>query len=113
MADLEIIERCAQAMGLDAMAIEQSLFDYDPLHNDEQAMALVRKMRLRIVPTITCSARGKRKTWHVEYCADEAAYSCDSNADLNRAICECVANLAAQPPAQGGGSEFTINQEKP
>ena len=59
----------------------------DPLHDDAQAMALVKKMRLSIVdPSRSISG----KEWGVDGADD--IYNAASD-DLNRAICECIAKL--------------------
>ena len=60
---------------------------YDPLHDDAQAMALVKKFRLSI--------RNEVDQWRVsEIGGDDIHQDEDGvNADLNRAICETVAKL--------------------
>lgn len=59
--------------------------EYDPLHNDEQAMALVKKFRLSVGP-------GDGADWTV-WDNDNSAVEQANNPNLNRAIVECVANL--------------------
>jgi hypothetical protein len=109
VTDLEITRLCAEAMGYSISRSkyqphtqvwvtpphsEQSLpaaFLYAPLHDDAQAMALVKKFPMTIEhPSLTVGG----KEWHVEsveivngICPDVYAE------DLNRAICECVAKL--------------------
>lgn len=63
---------------------------YDPLQDDEQAMALVKKFRIHINPW----AQG----WEASIAPPEAqnCLSHATNADLNRAICECVAKMQAK-----------------
>jgi len=106
VTDLEITRLCAEAMGHGLAEYEGKLYvwsgkssprmlaldelgpPYDPLHDDAQAMALVKKFDLDIdhkplrnlitVQTADCSSS---VTMH------------KSNGDLNRAIVECVANL--------------------
>ena len=89
MTDLEITRLCAEAMGYHymndtgtpAMILTQEGL-YRPLHDDAQAMALVKKFNLHI---------GKWDSgWACEYRGQVS-----TNADLNRAICECVAKLQA------------------
>ena len=92
MTDLEITRLCAEAMGLGwqddrtdgGITAQEGTYNYkyDPLHDDAQAMALVKKMRLEI-----STFRGE---WHVGNDMDWAW-----NTDLNRAICECVAKMQA------------------
>ncbi len=111
MTDSEINRLCAVAMGwhtgpLASKVVPYKVNDcaiiagndrggesvYDPLHDDAQCFALVKKFRLRIAPMILCTSKGNSKTWMAEYCTDSALYGYESGADLNRAICECVAN---------------------
>ena len=112
MTDLEITKLCAEAMGvkiMEPLAIQQAfgltevfvLEDfpevvYDPLHDDAQAMALVKKLDLNIIKLDD------------EWWVHESPHICDYIAtaeqhdvtdwgaydkDLNRAICECVAKM--------------------
>ena len=98
MTDLELIEACAKALGFQvkvagptAVVDEQwiEVYDgsrnryYDPLTEDAQAMALVKRFGLHITrgPTL----------WVV----DHPGYI-SGNENLNRAIVECVARLTAQ-----------------
>ena len=63
----------------------EGFYEFDPLHDDAQAMALLRKMGLWIEPPEepikywTVVGRGQDNIHH--------------NTDLNRAICECVAQM--------------------
>ena len=59
---------------------------YDPLHDDAQAMAMVKKFRIKCAPIINRN----QKTWWACY---EANYTNVESENLNRAICECVAAL--------------------
>ena len=96
MNDLDITRLCAEAMGLTVVMqlgewrfprtqSEHSL--YDPLHDDAQAMALVKRFAKVIV-------RRKGGDWSVNL-------DCARASDLNRAICECVARMQQ---AKGGGN---------
>ena len=89
MNDLEITKLCAEALGIwhdpdtdiDFVGkdpIQATLAMYNPLVNDAQAMALVKKFGL-----------------HIFYTQAVAMYDTvqSDNADLNRAICECVAKM--------------------
>ena len=59
---------------------------YDPLHDDAQAMALVKKFRLTIIQG---PPKPAASSWHVELHSN-----CDAwNENLNRAICECVSHM--------------------
>lgn len=99
MTDLEIVKKCAEKMGYESalagwkvgqestydsveILSENGWEDYDPLHDDAQAMALVKKFNLSIM---------KLNNWLV----NDAPNQKDStiNKDLNRAICECVARM--------------------
>lgn len=98
MTDLEIIRRCAEKMGIEwfgeygesdtdtiflDIAREGDVVEYNPLTDDAQCMALVKKFRI----TVSNQEGGK---WG----AFKNHYDCWSeNADLNRAVCECVARM--------------------
>lgn len=94
MTDLEMVKKCAELMGLGApryrfvesgshLLDEASGFlTYDPLHKDAQAMELLKKFRL----TIDDANDGG---WFVVGIGGAQA----ENADLNRAIVECVSKL--------------------
>jgi len=111
MTDIELTKLCAAAMGYAArddsmdefidgippngLCVRdkkappiRQVFYYDPLHDDAQAMALVKKLDLSI-------ARGGQATdspwWRVT--SAQWLRRAGSNADLNRAICECVAYM--------------------
>ena len=99
MTDLEIIRLCALALhgGFNPVRLGNSeageLVRYecqgekfDPLHGDAQAMALVKKFGLGVDTYAD-------KSWLVTggWNSEEEV----SNADLNRAICECVAKMQA------------------
>lgn len=60
---------------------------YDPLHDDAQCMALVKRFKVDCVwasETGNCFAQ----------CGDEGQFNCeDAGLDLNRAIVTCVARL--------------------
>ena len=103
MTDLEITKLCAEVMGVpiiqkgadaklpfwysDLTKKKTRLLAYNPLHNDAQAMALVKKLHLHIDqrPGKACSAQDPHFTVIAER----------SDCDLNRAICECVAKMQA------------------
>jgi hypothetical protein len=109
MTDLEMTKLCAEAMGLelklhDVVGHEaiwlHRVYDqadtmlshwttYMPLHDDAQAMALVKKFALICAPSYP-------GLWHVEFYAGEnkSWYAADY-LDLNRAIVECVAKMQA------------------
>lgn len=108
--DLEITKLCAEAMGYQEYPPkahwtedDRKFFNvrgwaglpsvFDPLHDDAQAMELVKKFHILIMPGIrTPKGRGP---WHAEIRSpDLDAYS----DDLNRAICESVAKMQ-----RGGG----------
>tara|TARA_R110000868_G_scaffold90751_1_gene251504 strand:+ start:316 stop:657 length:342 start_codon:yes stop_codon:yes gene_type:complete len=107
MSDLEITRLCAEAMGLPVRAspfggghpfvpcgnAERDVVDsqgplkiYDPLHDDAQAMALVKTFKLRIDRD-----RGIPERWGVF--SKPTFGDVHINADLNRAICECCARM--------------------
>lgn len=98
MTDLEITKACAEAIGESVrlspyghMEIEGGIIPYDPLHDDAQAMALVKRFGLTLDPAEDIAPF----TWRVCVSKDgdwEKQVLAES-ADLNRAICECVAKI--------------------
>jgi len=93
MTDLEMTKLCAEAMGyrVDNKALYKdrasSVFlesgqTFGPLRDDAQAMALVKKCGLQITGKAT--RRVGPKLWESPYAI---------NADINRAIVECVAKM--------------------
>ena len=121
MTDLEITKLCAKAMGL-TESIRQGLepyfyvnedvsqwvfcgqdristlwksYRYDPLHDDAQAMALVKKFELRIDRNFEDGGEGLVWTVTHHLCMKYGGISSFDNRNLNRAICECVAKMQA------------------
>lgn len=104
--DLEITKVCALAMGInprfrsgvilfvtedrDGEAVTDI---YDPLKDDAQAMAMVKKFGLEIFPVTDIT--GKQTGWSAWKDRMTQAVEGESK-DLNRAICECVAKLGAK-----------------
>ena len=112
MTDLEITKACAEAMGyvvLDAdkpdviermgiwcsdIANGRTAFVYDPMGIrggqpfDAQAMALVKKFRISIN-----AYNPDYQAWPCVADPEISGLACTFNADLNRAICECVYKL--------------------
>lgn len=108
MRDLDITRLCAEAMGWkleeytkgfrcrDADGFVAAVIPdkgiatfsnrYDPLHDDAQAMALVKKLGLDI------HFRADMNGWYVGGRLHEGLFI---HADLNRAICQCVAEIEA------------------
>ena len=94
MTDLELTRLCAEAM-FDRLEWEQRLFNYDPLHDDAQAMALVKKFRLLIELNPNILGRQVRVSGS-EIASDIPPFDkCNYETALNRAICECVAKMQA------------------
>ena len=98
MTDLEMTKLCAEAMGLwEEVKIgdkkyEHPPLNYDPLHDDAQAMALVKKFDVSIT---SLSARAADH-WFVQTTGTKIQPSIIGTAyDLNRAIVECVAKMQA------------------
>lgn len=106
MTDLEITRLCAEAMGMEVTYVnwpepetdrskkvihakfpDEKPIHYYPLHDDAQAMALVKRFTLEPRWNI------ERQKWLVSksYRIDPSAWS----GNLNRAICECVAKMQA------------------
>ena len=103
MNDLEMTKLCAEAMGLDIKdgSLSSEVYGaayfvmadgkeyarhFDPLHDDAQAMALVKEYPLECCEAIWAEA-GR---WAPGYRKD--------NADYNRAIVECVAKMQKAKP---------------
>jgi hypothetical protein len=105
MTDLEMVKACAEAMGYTVLrdfiehqhdrcdvdvfysfaASGRKEMRYNPLHDDAQAMQLVKKCRL----SVGC-LRGSG-TWNVV-----GTYPAEAeNSDLNRAIVETIAKMQA------------------
>lgn len=92
MTDLEIVKKCAEKMGLNVSDCKTILVpefcnghylqkEYNPLTDDAQAMALVKKFGGCFLV---------KKNGAAIATMGESAISADN---LNRAICECVAKL--------------------
>ena len=94
MTDLEMTKLCAEAMGYEAIEtgalsspyilVREPYGRYHPLHDDAQAMALVKRFDL------TLDKHGS-SWWNVEHILGSLAM----HKDLNRAIVECVAKMQA------------------
>ena len=85
MDNLTITRLCAEAMGhpdLDSYK-EANDYPYDPLHDDAQAMALVKKFPEECLQAMT------------ENLAEYALSPSRPELNFNRAICECVARMQA------------------
>ena len=98
MTDFEIKVRCADAMGghyIQCGVVHLAGdFDsnnnrpiYDPLINDAQAMALVKKCRLQVRPAPISDG------W---LSTDEKGVITYAHQNLNRSICECVAKALSK-----------------
>lgn len=98
MTDLEITRLCAEAMGFNVQSLSNMLgaqcaamgvlkhdFLFNPLHDDAQAMSLVKKFRLTIGPF-------DDEIFYASKSHVLAGINAD-NRDLNRAICECCAKM--------------------
>ena len=100
MTDIELTKLCAEAMGDEEYPPQEwwTMEDrkcfhikgahglpwvFDPLHDDAQAMGLVKKLKL------TCHWHEILYTWSVSTPEQKAI----RDGDLNHAICECVAKI--------------------
>ncbi len=98
MGDLEKVRLCAEAMGYTEIGCHfggmpcfaKEVGVYDPLTDDAQAMALVKRFGFDIEPPGSRCAG-----WTVWKYAENNSHIEASNADLNRAIVDCVAALQA------------------
>ena len=101
MTDHEMTQLCAQAMNLEVGEVTGYLYImplilgvgadgknklYDPLHDDAQAMALVKKFYLNIT-------RFPHEEWQVNHWTGKNWTRSCLHVDLTRAICECVAKM--------------------
>lgn len=92
MSDIEMIELCRISIEstryIDCDYCEEHAKEYNPLRFDEQAMALAKKFAIDMAHSRILGE------WHV-ICCDENSIvkSQGANADLNRAIVECVAKM--------------------
>ena|SRR3990167_5641465 len=94
MTDLEMTAACAEAMDMKVRFIpsaqgtpwyyqtQQPYECYDPLHDDAQAMALVKTLQIDVVRRR--QTNGDDDVWHTWK---------SESANLNRAIVECVAKM--------------------
>lgn len=108
MTDLEMTRLCAEAIGWNSLGSPIEIrkdriflapgsfaeFCYDPLHDDAQAMALVKKFRLFIFGHSPYWVVASKNPSMSENTGDVLA---DGN-DLNRAIVECVAKMKEVKP---------------
>lgn len=100
MSDLEMVRLCAEAMGSSTWTdIDGNLYSlndskyeipYDPLRDDAQAMALVRRLKPASLHYNVFAGK-----WSVRTLADnETGVRFEAfSADLNRAIVECCARM--------------------
>lgn len=85
MNDLEITKLCAEAMSIKI----RPYIEYDPLHDDAQAMALMKKFRLFIYGHLPFWVVISSQPTH-EKMTDVIMVDCE---DVNYAICRCVAKM--------------------
>ena len=92
MTDLEITKLCAEAVEIKSLRGEYWIqhadgnrVKYNPLHDDAQAMALVKKFELAL--------HKYKGDWFANWEVNSIVGGSDK--DLNRAICECVAKMQA------------------
>jgi len=100
MTNLEITRACAEAMGLERLAVNgaevvigmtPNRYVYRPLHDDAQAMALVKRFGLVCDPQHDGQDFASDPGWEVSHpsTGDELFIS----PDLNCAICLCVLKM--------------------
>jgi len=105
VTDLEIVQKCAEAMGL-ACYVDSygdlclpdvdhdgDNYIYNPLRDDAQAMALVKRFKADICWALDSS--GNDGLWFVDIGDTTSEGYADRDADLNRAICLVVAKMQA------------------
>lgn len=109
MTDLEMTKLCAEAIGKVPHASTRKEYQgvpvgvwlachkYDPLHNDEQAMALVKKLKLTVSYEIDhWEAWNHLDNWHPSHIVG-------GDENINRAIVECVAKMRATDAQHSAG----------
>lgn len=96
MTDLEMTKLCAEAMEIQCSVMAGTVrsdpyhnVEYNPLHDDAQAMALVKKFKL----FVNHSDVDESPYWKT---APHGRGVTTCNSDLNRAIVECVAKMQAE-----------------
>jgi hypothetical protein len=98
VSDLEITKLCARAMGWKVKLNPLTYIWYNPLHDDAQAMAVVKKLNIQIGRVIVAH-NPRILDWEVWINFDRTNSAHSPN--LNRAIVECVAKMqAATAPPQ-------------
>lgn len=120
MTDLEMTRLCAEAMGLalrprigarNITCANQDLLEttwgeqYEPLVDDAQAMALVKKFKLVIGPDGSCPECDYwATTWiNKSRAKGQRSVAIRKQITLNRAIVECVAEMQARRADRGRG----------
>lgn len=93
MTDLKMTALCAKAMGFlvqhttgeDVWRFPETLLPYDPLHDDAQAMELLKRFNI---------ALGWNPGW-AAFRQDTKKWCYGGERDLNYTICLCVADMQA------------------
>lgn len=121
MDDIELTRLCAEAMGYthgtgykgipgtedivwyDAGKDNGGIRAYDPLYDDAQAMALVKKFKLLITPIHNQRLADTGQVWIVTNYLGQTkgggSLGCSAeDVTLNRAIVECVAKMQERKP---------------
>lgn len=111
LSDLELTRACAEMMGLDRSPYGENRLEvvtwhgpdgehptyriYDPLHDDAQCFALVKKLGILLFKPQEKWQAVPAKWWNnaPKYSYAEDYNPLAENTDLNRAICEAVAKL--------------------
>lgn len=104
MDDLTITRLCAEASEISIIAwdeksvtIEDSGEIYNPLHDDAQAMALMKKFEIE-----TVYPSDKRDGVHVTiWISGKPLHASSVRDNLNRAICLCIANMQQAIAGEG------------
>lgn len=114
MTDLEMTKLCAEAMGIacevntdshgsEFVEIIQARNpgnggEYDPLHDDAQAMALVKRFLLILEPDDSCPECSYWAATYINHSKEKGTKSVAVRKaiDLNSAIVECIAKMKAR-----------------
>jgi phage tail sheath gpL-like len=99
MNDIEMVKACAEAVGIELRRDSAQSYkfiggkwyehNFDPIHDDAQALALVKRLHLDIE-----QYQNSNGTWYYVAQTHGTEYHACAD-DLNRAIVECVAKLHA------------------
>lgn len=95
MSESEMTSYCATAMGIETPAYAEAQA-YDPLRDDAQAMALLKRFADKIIKTRNNGPSPHAWNWTVYCRTDPKHIETGAGSDINSAIVECVAKMHAK-----------------